>query len=628
MQDHLTIVRRLFWLVACATTCSLMLASSTVAQAYRFRVPEMKLQAYIQDDASVKLVYDITFENMPNGDAIDIVDIGLPHARYLLHTATASTDRAPIHEIRKSAIIDIGVELHLGGHSIKPGQKGWLHFECVVADMVYSDTTDADFASFQIRPTWFDPSCQVGTTNFQLAVHCLPGVAAEALRYQDRKAAYAEVVMYGENENKHAVAVWNAPTLQLSASNPKFSLSFPRTGMKRVIQQSALELLVKWFEERPMLRRFSLIAMLLVFVVTFLRFSHGTGIVLMIAMACMIGLVSVGNSAIHLLGWPFMILLVAVNEWSLRKRKSTYLPAMATVEGGGIKRGLTAPQAAILLEMPLGKVVSMVLFGLIKKGVLAQVSGEPFTVRVGQLYADKETRIRTAADRGIVIHDYEEAFIDALQDYDGPTEKCDMTIGVKELIASTTGRMKGFDLKITREYYLRIVERAWTEAKSVGEFKGRTEAVDRNFEWMMIDPDWTDVFDEWGRDGYDYYPRWNRFPRHPSTGGSSGRGGGGQSGDVDTPTPGAETSLGEVASSFAGWTEVQSGRLADAFDPSALTTESSAGILDLSSIDRITADVFQALAESSGGGGGGGGGGCACACAGCACACACAGGGR
>jgi hypothetical protein len=85
-------------------------------------------------------------------------------------------------------------------------------------------------------------------------------------------------------------------------------------------------------------------------------------------------------------------------------------------------------------------------------------------------------------------------------------------------------------------------------------------------------------------------------------------------------------SFGDVASSFAGWTENTMGSLASSISPGALQVENpSGGFLDLSGADRVTGEFFEALSESGGSGGGVGGG---CACAGCACACACAGGGR
>ena len=51
-----------------------------------------------------------------------------------------------------------------------------------------------------------------------------------------------------------------------------------------------------------------------------------------------------------------------------KRRKMEYLPPALAVEGTGVKRGLTAVEAAILLEAPLNKVMTMILFGLVKKG--------------------------------------------------------------------------------------------------------------------------------------------------------------------------------------------------------------------------------------------------------------------
>ena len=95
------------------------------------------------------------------------------------------------------------------------------------------------------------------------------------------------------------------------------------------------------------------------------------------------------------------------------------------------------------------------------------------------------------------------------------------------------------------------------------------------------------------------------------------------------PSVGGKTSFGDVAASFAGWTENTMGNMADAIAPGSLQVKGASGVINLGGVDKVTGDIFKSLATSSGSGGGsGGGGGCACACAGCACACACAGGGR
>jgi hypothetical protein len=48
------------------------------------------MHAVIRPDASAKVIYDITFTNMPGAHSIDIVDIGVPHADYSLSNVKAS----------------------------------------------------------------------------------------------------------------------------------------------------------------------------------------------------------------------------------------------------------------------------------------------------------------------------------------------------------------------------------------------------------------------------------------------------------------------------------------------------------------------------------------------------------
>ncbi|HRU94630.1 MAG TPA: hypothetical protein P5195_05305, partial [Anaerolineae bacterium] len=85
---------------------------SAVAQSYVFEVPELRMQVYVQPDASVKIEYDITFHNL--GETIDVVDIGTPHENYDLNNMSASMNGVSLSDIRKSTYIDTGVEIHLG----------------------------------------------------------------------------------------------------------------------------------------------------------------------------------------------------------------------------------------------------------------------------------------------------------------------------------------------------------------------------------------------------------------------------------------------------------------------------------------------------------------------------------
>jgi hypothetical protein len=602
-----------------------------MAQNYRFEVPEMDLQVFVQPDASARIEYRILFRNRPYAHPIDIVDIGLPHSEYSVSNMSASIDGTSLGSIRKSSYIDVGVEVHLRGQQIRAGQQGTFRFQATMPDMVYQDTTDDSRASLQMIPTWFDPQSQEGRTHLKIAVHLPPGISPDEVTYHDEQNRYQQVVLFGEGEEEHVVVGWDLPNHFLSEQNPKIGISFPKRVMSRVITISTRELLVKWFTEHEDIQFFSGAALTLLLIVTFLRFSNGTGWALLLMLCGGLVYMMLTSPAWHLMAWLPMIGLFAWNERVLWRRKASYLPAIAEVEGGGIKRGLTAPQAAVLLELPLGKVLTLVIFGMLKKGLITMTSADPLTVTVAKPFrGSTKSRNKEASKAGVVIHNYEHPFLYLLERNEGkPVQEIRTQVPLKQLVEITAKRMKGFDLSDTVDYYRGIVERAWREAASIPELEVRNEVVNRNLDWMMIDPNWGERLDDWGSGGYTFQQNWTTID-------SGGRSYSPPSSSVPTTTTTStpstsKTSFGEVTASFAGWAENTSGRLAGTIEPGSLGFSTPRGLVDLSGVDRVTADVFKALgeaAQSSGGGGGGGGGGCACACAGCACACACAGGGR
>ena len=87
-------------------------SSPAAAQSYRFSVPEMRMQVFLQPDGSALIIYDITFRNATGAHTIDIVDIGLPHRGYNISNMRASINGNPLTTIRRSEEIPIGVEIH------------------------------------------------------------------------------------------------------------------------------------------------------------------------------------------------------------------------------------------------------------------------------------------------------------------------------------------------------------------------------------------------------------------------------------------------------------------------------------------------------------------------------------
>lgn len=587
-------------------------ARDAAAQGYRFAVPEMTLEVFVLRDGSARLAYTIRFENQPGARAIDVVDVGLPHDDYRVRDMRASLDGESLQGIQRSTYIDVGVEVPLRARKIPAGHAATFRFQAVMPDMVYQDTTRDDLASLQVRATWFDPSLVVGPTRLRMAVHLPPGVRPEEVVWHDERWRFHRKEVVGDPA--HVVVAWDWVGRNLGPNNPKVGVSFPKRAVARVVTVSAWELFERWLVERPMIRLASALLMAGLLLFAWFRFSGGTGCLFGGVLVVVLAFLAVVSPAGQAVAW----LPAAAGAWWVeraRRARRTWLPAEITVEGGGIKRGLTAPEAAVVLGLPMERVLTLVLFGLLKKGVLRQVRADPLTVEVGPDFSGEDaSRLEAAARRGVVVHDYEQPFIRRFEGGEWVVAQQDLTGHLKELVTLTAKRMAGFDLADTRDYYRRIVARAWKMASGVHTTTSWSNAVDRQLEWLMLDDDWRGHFGRRAEGGFQYTPSWTRGVATTASDGSSG--GAGARGS---------TSLGEVASSFAGWAESTASGLVSSFDGGAIPAASQ-GLVDLGGLDTATGQFFEALASS--GGGGGGGGGCACACAGCACACACAGGGR
>ena len=469
----------------------------------------------------------------------------------------------------------------------------------------------------------------LGKTDLTVGIVLPPGVTPEQVKHHAGEE-FANKAVTGEG----TLVTFHWPATRFTSAH-LVGISFPITAMERVVRISRWQLLVESVEESEEARVILFAALFLLAAFGFFRFSGGTGFVVFLGFIGVLGFASMNSAAFQILAVPGAIVGVAANEALRKRRKSKYLPPIAQIEGGGIKRGLTAPEAAVMLEEPLGKVLSLVIFGLLKKKVAAVESNDPMCLRVvadfelrGEPGSTRAKRRRALAQKhGVALRKYEEPFLQVIEDggYDTPLSSLDFTSALKRLIEITAARLEGFDLSDTQDYYREIIKRALIEAESTVPATEEAEStMDRSLEWILLSERPGDVFDR-----YHYRPPWRRHHGHYGGHGLPGGIPGGKlpSGGGDK---GWSPTVGDAAAGYAGWAENVFGDLAGSILPGKIGE--SGGILDLSGVDRVTGEILAAMAENSGGGSGGssGGGGssCACACAGCACACACAGGGR
>jgi hypothetical protein len=524
-----------------------------MAQDYRFNLRENRVHLYISGDGTVQIVYDLTFANDPGADPIDVVDVGLPNSTYNISEIQASIAGVPLTMISDSPYVDHGVAVELGTHAINPGQSGTLHLEATVRDMIYQDSDDADYASIEFAPTWFDSEFVHGTTRLEVNFHLPPGVTSEEPRYH--KVEFTSAAF----EDDRVVYTW----INENASGSKeyvYGASFPKKYLAEGIVQKA-----------P-------------------AFTLDFGAICSSPL-CWFGLFGIG--------WAF---LAFVGSRAQRRRKMKYLPPALAVEGTGVKRGLTAVEAAILLEAPLNKVMTMILFGLVKKGILTVESETPIKVRA-----------RDPVPSDAKLWYYERRFLKAVQP-DGTLSEAEMREMVIDLIGDVNKKLAGFSRSETKAYYKDIAARAWQQVEAADTPQVLGKRWGEGLEWTMLEDDWDDRTRRVFHDRPVVLPHWWWFyrpwaattgPSRPSVPRAAPAGGGTP---VTLPTlPGAD------------------------FANTVVTGIENAANTVVGGIDGFTSKVTQKTnppPKSSSSSSRGGGYSCACACACAGCACACAGGGR
>jgi len=563
-------------------------APAANAQSYRFRVPEVEVVLTVQPDASILIDYEFTFENESGAHAIDIVDVGMPTENYTV--LSASISGKPLHTWKPSTEIRIGPEVHLGALAIRPGDRGVFRCSARVTDMVFEDRKDAERASLRFTPTWFGDRYVTGETDLLLVVKFPPGVHPDnVVWHSDEHKFFQKGILDPEGV---PFVSWSE---RYRFTGPRmFGCSFPREVMDRALESNLwTEFLVWWVNNRKA-QMISATVFLILFGTFFLLITRGTGITLLVIGGVIFFVIIVKSPLLHLGLWPVVPLLAAIWYWFIHGRRPRYMPALACVESGRICRTLTAPEAAVLLEVPLHRVLSMVVTDLLDKGVIRIADTDP--PRAEPVGTRSVANVVELPDGSrVALEPYEVGFLAVLSEPPEDVRRKDFNAPLERLIGLVRYKMAGFDAEATREYHRNVTERAWEKVEMLQNPRSKDELAKRHLNRLRMAEDYDERMEEQRAHGWFYRPHWHYY--------SHGRDRN-WVGDVDRWTaPAAEHAAEAIVRPARG--------------------------LDFSELDRFTVDTLGEIARAAAKGGSGcAGGGCACACAGCACACACAGGGR
>jgi hypothetical protein len=539
------------------------LSASAPAADYYFAVEKETVHVYWNADGTLGLDYAMTFANQGGAHVIDFVDMGMPNGNFDLGTASADVDGKAV-DVSQSDYqgSGSGFAVVLGSQAIQPGSRGTVHVHVGrISNVLYPDTENAEYASAVFSPTYFGNQYVTGSTDLTVIFHLPPGVKPEEPKYHKPGTNWpgAEEPETALDSNGRVQYTWHS-TEANAYTQYKFGASFPKSYVPADVVQVAPPVDISLPN------------------INFDGLSN----------CCCFGFFGLMFFGLPILG--------VFNE---RKRKMQYLPPKISIEGHGIKRGLTAVEAAILMEQPLDKVMTMILFGVLKKNAATVTSRDPLTLQVEDPLPED-------------LRDYEKDFLAAFKQPNAAGRRTGLQDMTVKLIRSVGEKMKGFSRKETVAYYQSINERAWQQIDAAGTPEVKSQMFEEAMEWTMLDKD----YDDRARrtfTGPVFVPMWwHRYD--PSFGGGGGASVSSAGGGMPsfTPTRGQGVPGAAFAASVVG----------------GVQNFSSKVIGDVGGFTSRVTNVTNPPPPPSRSSGGHSGGGCACACACAGCACACAGGGR
>jgi hypothetical protein len=273
---------------------------------------------------------------------------------------------------------------------------------------------------------------------------------------------------------------------------------------------SGLSVLVDWIARTVEVRLAAGLLFLIPCGLLFFRFTRGAGKLIFFLLSLgFIGL-SLAVPASILFAPVLLIILLVL---TLRGRESApqpYQAALATVEGGGIKRGLTAAEAAVIMDLPLKNVLAIVIIGLLKKGILVQTPNQPLTVVLSEPYIlrNRSRDLRSVAmdrrmvaqNQNVVLHSYEEPFLQHIEAHRGePLRETNFAPPLKTFIRHVARRIQGFNLPETKAYYQQHLGRARHDVALTDHDLTSQRVRHHHLEWLFLDEEFATLYE-----GYDF----------------------------------------------------------------------------------------------------------------------------
>ena len=357
---------------------------------------------------------------LDSGDDINFVYIGQPQRDFTIGTAKDQYGHT-LTATDASSGSDYKVRVYLH-EPLRAGQTVRFNLTTNVADMIYLDTQTN--VGMKFKPTWWQ---EASVLDLQVQVVLPPGVTI------DNVTTTEEFWSGTFLEDDRLSIFWQRGDLSPNQEYT-FGVSFP----KEYVQS---------YETQP------------TGVVAFLQ-QYGPALLI------------------------FGVLVAAIGAVVYVVRKRPYLVPSVSMEALGIRHGLTAVEASYLLDVKPTRIVTEILYSLLKKRAVWVESATPaLKLKTMQPFQDKTGTPETP------LRYYEKDFLNAINQ-EGTLDEEKLAQTVVFLRCTVEEKLRGYCRRDTIDYYRKIVAKAWQQVEQAGTPELASKAYDEQLLWLFLDPNY------------------------------------------------------------------------------------------------------------------------------------------
>jgi hypothetical protein len=408
-------------LVTSCTIIILMTFVGTVVAQRQYHLEHEWVKIWINpENGTIDLLYDVSL-TLDSGDNINFVYIGQPQRDFTIGTAMDQYGHT-LTATDASSGSDYKVRVNLY-EPLRAGQTVRFNLTTNVARMIYEDTQNPDNVGMQFIPTWWE---EASVLNLRVLIVLPSGVTTGEVKtsvdWDNVLTEDGRLAVYWERQNL-------SPNQRYT-----FGVSFP----KEYVQS---------YETQP------------TGVVAFLQ-QYGPALLI------------------------FGVLVVAIGAVVYLVRKRPYLVPSVSMETLGIRQGLTAVEASYLLDVKPTRIVTEILYSLLKKRAVWVESKTPaLKLKIMQSFQDKTGTPETP------LRYYEKDFLNAIKE-DGTLDEEKLAQTVLFLRDTVEEKLRGYCRRDTIDYYRKIVAKAWQQVEQAGTPELASKAYDEQLLWLFLDPNY------------------------------------------------------------------------------------------------------------------------------------------